>query len=163
VDLLAAQILKTPDRLPGDDVRLRRRKTKDVVHPLLKIGCAPLFAEELKYVRLCDNDINTTQIEKIFEIGRGALRDERHHSHVVAILDDTRHLVDLTQLCPAQQTARDADGPGVLALPNSRLIRRILKRFGNGLGVNRSNDAANKQQDINTDADHQTLPSYLLR
>jgi hypothetical protein len=146
VDLLVAQILDATDLLPGEDVRLRRREAKDIVNPLLKIGRAPLLAKKFEHVRLRDNDINATQIEKILEIGRRALRDEGQHAHVVAVLDDTRHFIDLSQLRPAKQTAGDTDGPGVLAGPDDRLAGRILKRFGNGLSANRNNSATHKQQ-----------------
>src|SRR5262245_64647637 len=85
--LLAAQILDRADLLFRDDMRFRGREAENVMDALVEIGCRALGAEEFEHIRLRDRDVDAAQVEQVFEVGGGALGDERHHAQIFAVGD----------------------------------------------------------------------------
>src|SRR5258708_18028010 len=73
----------------------------------------PLRAKKFEDVRLGDCDIDASQVEQIVNIRGGAAGHGWQHAHLVAVVEELAQVLGETEESPFDDSAGDADGPGI--------------------------------------------------
>src|SRR5919201_6704067 len=99
-------------------MQLRDGETQNVVNPLLQIWRFTLGSEVFENVRLRNGEIDAAEIENIIKVRGRAIRDHRQYTQIVAIVEHLAQLIGESHVGAVDETAGNAHGPGILALPD---------------------------------------------
>src|SRR6185437_14233091 len=92
IDLLAAQVLEAMDVVARQNMKLRDRQPNDVLNAALKIGRLTKGAKIFEHVGLSDGQVHAAKIQEIIQVGRGAERNDRQNTDLVAVVQGRRYL-----------------------------------------------------------------------
>src|SRR5258708_7426419 len=87
----------------------------------------PLRAKKFEDVRLGDCDIDASQVEQIVNIRGGAAGHGWQHAHLVAVVEELAQVLGETEEGPFDDSAGDADGPGIFLHLHFSIGAALLK------------------------------------
>src|SRR5258708_7726914 len=87
----------------------------------------PLRAKKFEDVRLGDCDIDASQVEQIVNIRGGAAGHGWQHAHLVAVVEELAQVLGETEEGPFDDSAGDADGPGIFLHLHFSIRAALLK------------------------------------